>query len=598
MPTLDQIIQGAIASASKHCFQAELDPETIQVQQTRKEFEGDRTVVVFPLTRASKSSPEATAELLGKHLVLSNELISAYQVVKGFLNLTIVPSYWTSALDEAVQMKQFGFGAAHSLPKVMVEYSSPNTNKPLHLGHLRNNFLGYSVSRILEAAGHSVVKVQIINDRGIHICKSMVAWELYGNGETPESAGIKGDKLVGKYYVRFDREYKQEIKDLIAQGMGEDKAKNEARLMQSARDYLAKWEANDPNIVSLWKTMNGWVYEGFAVTYKEMGVDFDQLYYESETYLLGKDQVMRGLEMGAFYKKEDGSVWADLTAEGLDEKLVLRKDGTSVYMTQDIGTAIKRYEDYPGLERQIYTVGNEQEYHFKVLFKLLKLLGVKDPERNRHLSYGMVELPEGKMKSREGTVVDADELLAEMASTAKEMATELGKVDDLSEKEKEQLFKQVGYGAIKYFLLKVSPQKSMMFDPKASIDFIGNTGPFIQFNFVRAKSVLRKSAAAQGELGSLALDASVWDQTELRIIQHGLQWPNVLQQAASECDPSLIANHCYEFTKAYSRWYQDHPVMQVENESLQIARTTLCLFFTQQIESAMALLGIEMPERM
>jgi arginyl-tRNA synthetase len=329
-----------------------------------------------------------------------------------------------------------------------------------------------------------------------------------------------------------------------------------------------------------------------------MGVDFDQLYYESETYLLGKDQVMRGLEMGAFYKKEDGSVWADLTADGLDEKLVLRKDGTSVYMTQDIGTAIKRYEDYPGLERQIYTVGNEQEYHFKVLFKLLKLLGVKDSERNRHLSYGMVELPEGKMKSREGTVVDADELLAEMAGTAKEMATDLGKVDGLTESEKAILFKQVGYGAIKYFLLKVSPQKSMMFDPKASIDFIGNTGPFIQFNFVRAKSVLRKSAAAHGTLESSALDANVWDQTELRIIQHGLQWPNVLQQAASECDPSLIANHCYEFTKSYSRWYQDHPVMQVENQSLQIARTTICLFFTQQIESAMGLLGIEMPERM
>ena len=598
MPTLDQIIQGAIVSASKHCFQTELDPETIQVQQTRKEFEGDRTVVVFPLTRASKSSPEATAELLGQHLVVSHELISAYQVVKGFLNLTIIPSYWTSELEKAVQMKQFGFGDAHSLPKVMVEYSSPNTNKPLHLGHLRNNFLGYSVSRILEAAGHSVVKVQIINDRGIHICKSMVAWQLFGNGETPESAGIKGDKLVGKYYVRFDREYKQEIKALTAQGMNEDDAKNEARMMQYARDYLAKWEANDPDIVALWKTMNSWVYDGFAVTYKEMGVDFDQLYYESETYLLGKDQVIRGLEMGAFYKKEDGSVWADLTAEGLDEKLVLRKDGTSVYMTQDIGTAIKRYADYPGLDRQIYTVGNEQEYHFKVLFKLLKLLGVKDSERNRHLSYGMVELPEGKMKSREGTVVDADELLAEMADTAKQMATELGKVDGLSESEKAELFKQVGYGAIKYFLLKVSPQKSMMFDPKASIDFIGNTGPFIQFNFVRAKSILRKSEAALGTLESLALDASVWDQIELRIIQHGLQWPNVLQQAASECDPSLIANHCYEFTKAYSRWYQDHPVMQVENKSLQIARTAICLFFIQQIENAMGLLGIEMPERM
>ena len=598
MSTLDQIIQGAVVIACQNCFKATLEPNSIQVQQTRKEFDGDKTVVVFPLTRASKSSPEATAEALGTYLVEHHELICAFQVVKGFLNLTIVPSYWTSQLLEAVQTTKFGFGPVGSLPKVMVEYSSPNTNKPLHLGHLRNNFLGYSVSRILEAAGHSVVKVQIINDRGIHICKSMVAWNRFGNGETPESTGTKGDKLVGKYYVRFDQEYKKEVQALVAQGMDEEAAKNEADLMKSARDYLAKWESNDAEIVALWKTMNGWVYDGFAFTYNEMGVDFDKLYYESETYLLGKDQVMRGLETGAFYKKEDGSVWADLTSEGLDEKLVLRKDGTSVYMTQDIGTAIKRYEDYPGLDRQIYTVGNEQEYHFKVLFKLLKLLGVKDSDRNRHLSYGMVELPEGKMKSREGTVVDADELLAEMAETAKEMATELGKVDDLSPNEKATLFKQVGYGAIKYFLLKVSPQKSMMFDPQASIDFIGNTGPFIQFNFVRAKSVLRKSEEAHGATMPSDLDASVWDTTELRIIQLGLHWPNVLMQAASDCDPSLIANHCYELTKAYSRWYQDHPVLQVEDASMRIARTTICMFFTQQIENAMELLGIQMPERM
>ena len=598
MPTLDQNIQAAVVLACEKCFQATIEANTVQVQQTRKEFEGDRTVVVFPLTRASQKSPEATAEDLGKYLVESHELISAYQVVKGFLNLTIVPAHWTNELTNAVQSEHYGFGTPASLPKVMVEYSSPNTNKPLHLGHLRNNFLGYSVSRILEAAGHHVVKVQIINDRGIHICKSMVAWTKYGHGETPESAGLKGDKLVGKYYVRFDQEYKKEVKALMDQGMEEDEAKNAAELMEMARDYLARWEANDPDIVALWKAMNGWVYDGFAVTYAEMGVDFDKLYYESDTYLLGKDLVMRGLETGAFYKREDGSVWADLTAEGLDEKLVLRKDGTSVYMTQDIGTAIQRYEDFPGLDRQIYTVGNEQEYHFKVLFKLLKLLGVEGADRNRHLSYGMVELPEGKMKSREGTVVDADELLAEMAETAKEMATELGKVEDLSEAEKETLFKQVGYGAIKYFLLKVSPQKSMMFDPKASIDFIGNTGPFIQFNFVRAKSVLRKSEESYGALDASNLDARVWDQTELRIIQLGLHWPNVLKQAASECDPSLIANHCYELTKAYSRWYQDHPILQIENDSLRVARTTICHFFTQQIEDAMGLLGIQMPERM
>ncbi len=598
MSTLDSILQEAVATACDKCFQATIESDSIQIQQTRKEFEGDRTVVVFPLTRASKSSPEATANALGSWLKQHHKLVCDFQVVKGFLNLTIVPEHWTTELIRAVETPNYGFGVQGSLPRVMVEYASPNTNKPLHLGHLRNIFLGDSVAKILKAIGHNVAKVQIINDRGIHICKSMVAWKRFGNGETPDSSGIKGDKLVGKYYVRFEQEYQNEVKALLEQGMDEPTAKNEADLMKEARLYLNQWEANNDDVVTLWKTMNGWVYKGFAVTYKEMGVDFDRLYYESDTYLLGKDQVAKGLETGAFFKKDDGSVWADLTSEGLDEKLVLRKDGTSVYMTQDIGTAMQRYQDYPGLDRQIYTVGNEQEYHFKVLFKLLKLLGIEGAERNYHLSYGMVELPEGKMKSREGKVVDADEVLAEMAATAEHMATELGKVADLDESEKATLFKQVGYGAIKYFLLKVAPKKSMLFDPKASIDFIGNTGPFIQFNFVRAKSVLQKSEAKHGPLSVTRLEANAWDQVELRMIQLGLLWPHVLSQAGAEHDPSVIANHCYELTKSYSRWYQDHPVVQEEDDAIRIARTTICLFFTQQIESAMSLLGIEMPQRM
>jgi arginyl-tRNA synthetase len=480
----------------------------------------------------------------------------------------------------------------------MVEYSSPNTNKPLHLGHLRNNFLGYSVARILEAAGHEVIKVQIINDRGIHICKSMVAWQKFGNGETPDASGMKGDKLVGKYYVAFDRAYKEQVAELVAKGMNEKDAKSQAPILLEAQSLLNQWEQGDAAVVDLWKTMNGWVYEGFGATYLEMGVDFDKLYYESDTYLLGKNQVAAGLESGVFFKKEDGSVWIDLSDEGLDEKLLLRKDGTAVYMTQDIGTAILRYSDFPGLERQIYTVGNEQEYHFKVLFTILKKLGVKDAEKNHHLSYGMVELPEGKMKSREGTVVDADDLLEEMAGTAREMATELGKIDDLTEGEKATLFKQVGYGALKYFLLKVSPTKSMMFDPKASIDFIGNTGPFIQFNYVRAASMLAKCADAGINTTITHIDASVWDTDELRLIQQALLWPSIIETAAEQYDPSLVANHIYDLTKAFSRWYQDHQVLGEKNESIRDARIALTHFIAHQIKTAMGLLGIEMPKRM
>jgi len=598
MDALDQRLAQSAATACEACFGAQVAQEQLQLQQTRKEFAGDRTLVVFPLTRHSKLSPEETGAALGEWLVNNDDLVNAFQVVKGFLNLTIVPSYWTEQLLEVHDDASFGLQSNGTKPKVMVEYSSPNTNKPLHLGHLRNNFLGYSVARILEAAGHEVIKVQIINDRGIHICKSMVAWQKFGKGETPTSSGLKGDKLVGKYYVAFDRAFKEEVAHLVEQGLTEEEAKKQAPILLEAQSLLHRWEQGDADVVDLWKTMNGWVYDGFSKTYTEMGVDFDKLYYESDTYLLGKDHVAAGLETGVFFKKEDGSVWIDLSDEGLDEKLLLRKDGTAVYMTQDIGTAIRRYSDFPGLERQIYTVGNEQEYHFKVLFAILKKLGVEGAEKNHHLSYGMVELPEGKMKSREGTVVDADDLLEEMANTAREMATELGKIDDLSETEKATLFKQVGYGALKYFLLKVSPTKSMMFDPKASIDFIGNTAPFIQFNYVRAASMLAKCSEAGLNLTIESLDASVWDADELRLIQQALMWPATVELAAAQYDPSLVANHIYDLTKAFSRWYQDHPVLGEENAAVREARIALTQCIAHQIKTSMGLLGIDMPKRM
>ena len=598
MHTLDAHLTQSSIAACKACFDTEVSEDQIQLQLTRKEFEGHRTLVVFPLTRISKTSPEATATQLGEWLVAHDPLVDAFQVVKGFLNLTITPSFWTQALLDALANNQFGLTEKGSRPRVMVEYSSPNTNKPLHLGHLRNNFLGYSVSRILEAAGHEVIKVQIINDRGIHICKSMVAWQKFGQGETPESSGLKGDKLVGKYYVAFDKAYKQEIQDLMDAGSSEAEAKAQAPIMQAAQALLTDWENGESEVVELWRMMNRWVYAGFETTYREMGVSFDKLYYESDTYLLGKQEILKGLERGTFFKKEDGSIWIDLSGDGLDEKLLLRKDGTAVYMTQDIGTAILRYADFEGLDRQIYTVGNEQEYHFKVLFKILEKLGVEGAERNFHLSYGMVELPEGKMKSREGTVVDADDLLAEMAETARQMASELGKIEDLTEQEKEALFKQVGYGALKYFLLKVNPSKSMMFDPKASVDFIGNTGPFIQFNHVRASSVLRKCEAQGINLSVQNIDPESWDGDELRLIQMALAWPEIVQSAAQAYDPSLIANHSYELTKAYSRWYQDHGIINESDSGKQSARIALTQLFTAQVETAMGLLGVEMPARM
>jgi arginyl-tRNA synthetase len=596
MNSLDRDIQSAIAKACEACFKTAVDAGDIQVQRTRKDFEGDRTVVVFPLTKISQQSPEQTAETLGQTLVLENEHIVAFQVVKGFLNVTVSPAYWANALDVALTDPTFGRADSQSKPKVMVEYSSPNTNKPLHLGHLRNIFLGYSVAQILEAAGHEVIKVQIINDRGIHICKSMVAWQQFGKGETPESSGLKGDKLVGKYYIAFDKVYKSQIKELMANGASEAEAKDSTPILQEAQELLRKWELGDQEVISLWKTMNQWVYDGFKTTYREMEVHFDRLYYESETYLLGRDEVQSGVNQGAFNRRDDGSIWVDLSDEGLDEKLLLRKDGTAVYMTQDIGTAIQRYRDFPGLDRQIYTVGNEQEYHFKVLFKVLQKLGVEGADKNYHLSYGMVELPEGKMKSREGTVVDADDILAEMAETAREMAEELGKLKGLGEEEKVALHKTVGYGALKYFLLKVSPTKSMMFDPKASIDFIGNTGPFIQFNYVRALSVLRK--AEWKSSANLSIESKALDGSELQLIQTALAWPELIQQAALTYDPSLIANYCYDLTKAYSSWYQDHPVLQESDADKRQARLGICAICEQNLRHGMGLLGITMPERM
>jgi len=589
MLRIDDILTSSVLSGCEELFGSAPNAAQISVQRTRPEFEGERTVVVFPFTRLSKKSPEDTGSALGEYIVANCDNVVAYQVVKGFLNLSIRDSYWVQELNDAVELGAgFGLQPEGSKPQVMVEYSSPNTNKPLHLGHLRNNFLGFSVSEILKAAGHDVVKVQIINDRGIHICKSMVAWLKYGEGETPQSSGMKGDKLVGKYYVAFDKAYKSQIEE-----HGEDGAP----ILLEAREMLHKWENGDEEVRELWAKMNGWVYEGFDATYKEMGVDFDKLYYESNTYLIGKSQVENGLSDGVFNQREDGSIWVDLTDRGLDEKLLLRSDGTAVYMTQDIGTAILRFEDYPGLDRQVYTVGNEQEYHFKVLFEILGKLGFEQGERCHHLSYGMVELPEGKMKSREGTVVDADDLLAEMRQTAEAVAVEAGKLDNIPKEDRPELFKRVGYGALKYFLLKVDPKKSIMFDPKSSIDFIGNTGPYIQFNYVRSRSVLRNAQIEDASL--LNVNSNVcFDDVEKALLMTALSLPEVIEEAAKLYDPSVVANLCYEITKSYSSWYQDHPILKEEDAELRTARLAICSLCSSAVKTGMSLLGVSMPERM
>ena len=593
---LDALLQTLAVRAFSDCFGTDLEAGQFSVQKTRSEFPGDRTIVCFPLARFSKVAPDATADALGQALVGMDGPVTGHNVVKGFLNLELDPTYWSSWLLEDAAAADYGIEAPESAPHVMVEYSSPNTNKPLHLGHLRNNFLGHSVSRILENRGHTVTKVQIINDRGIHICKSMVAWQRFGHGETPETSGLKGDKLVGKYYVAFDQAYKEEVAELVESGMAKEEAEKAAPILIEAQETLRRWEDGEADTVALWKTMNGWVYAGFDITYATMGVEFDTLYYESDTYLIGRDRVLEGVERGLFQQREDGSVWVDLTGDGLDEKLLLRKDGTAVYMTQDIGTAMLRFQDVPDLDRQVYTVGNEQEYHFKVLFLVLAKLGFEQAKRCHHLSYGMVELPEGKMKSREGTVVDADDLMEEMFGIARDIAQEAGKLDGLDEEEQQDVFQRVGLSALKYYLIKVDPKKNMMFDPKASIDFYGNTGPFILFNYVRGRSVLRKMEGQGIALPTGGLATPGPDEMDLIGLLHDL--PDVLDEAAETYNPSLVANWCYDLTKAYSSYYQDHPILTADSEEDRNLRLVLTERFTRCLNLAMGLLGIALPERM
>ena len=569
--------------------------ENIEIQLTRKEFEGDYTIVLFPLLKFIKAKPEQIGEVLGAYLTEHVAEVTAYNVVKGFLNLTIADSYFLSFFGEIAAQERYGTTpiTAES-PAMIVEYSSPNTNKPLHLGHIRNNLLGFSMAKILEATGKRVYKTQIINDRGIHICKSMIAWQLFGKGETPESTGLKGDKLVGKYYVLFDKAYKEEIAQLTAQGKTKEVAEREAPIFVKAQEMLRLWEQGDAATLALWKQMNQWVYDGFEVTYRNLGVSFDRNYYESETYLLGKDIVQRGLEQGVFYRKEDGSVWIDLTADGLDEKLVLRSDGTSVYITQDLGTATKRIEeDFPKVEGMIYTVGNEQDYHFKVLFLILQKLGFAWAKNLYHLSYGMVELPNGKMKSREGTVVDADDLMEEMVQVAEELSQELGKLDGYTQQQKEQLYRVIGLGALKYYILKVDPKKKIAFNPQESIDFQGNTGPFIQYTYARIQSILRKA----GELPTLPTSGDLHPK-ERELIKQLSLFVSVVQQAADTYSPALIANYVYELVKEFNSFYQNVSILGEEDPVKRSLRIHLSRKVGEVIATGFDLLGIEVPERM
>ena len=589
-------IQNVIESNVKKGFFTlyNIELPTVEFQATRKEFDGDITVVVFPMLRFKKGNPVQIGEDLGKYLVGNVTEINNYNVVKGFLNLVISDAFYLDFFNSIYNEANFGTASPKDDEKaVMVEYSSPNTNKPLHLGHVRNNLLGFSVAEIIKAAGKKVYKTQIINDRGIHICKSMLAWQKFGNGETPSSTGLKGDKLVGNYYVKFDQEYKKEIAALLANGKTEDEAKKEAPLLVEAQEMLRKWEAGDEAIVSLWKEMNGWVYDGFDTTYKNMGVDFDTLYYESETYLLGKDVVAQGIEKGVFFKKEDGSVWCDLTDEGLDEKIVLRSDGTAVYMTQDIGTAIKRVKDFEDVGGMVYTVGNEQDYHFQVLFLILKKLGFDWAKQLHHLSYGMVDLPSGKMKSREGTVVDADDLMLEMTATAKEISEELGKLDGYSNQEKEDLYKTIGLGALKYFILKVDPKKRILFDPKSSVDFQGNTGPFIQYTYARIQSIIRKANFDFSSNVSVQLH-----EKEKELLKQLALFTETIQQAATNYSPAVIANYTYDLVKEFNSFYQNVSILGEENKDKKIFRVQLSNKVAATIKIAFSLLGIQVPERM
>ena len=566
--SIDNIISAATAEALKSLYGLEVEASTIVPQTTKKEFEGNLTIVVFPFLKASHKAPDATAKEIGDYLVANCEAVKEYNVIKGFLNITVEPKFWLGVLDHIHATKDYGFKTADDNSElVMIEYSSPNTNKPLHLGHVRNNLLGYSLSRIMQANGYKVVKTNIVNDRGIHICKSMLAWLKYGNGATPESTGIKGDHLIGDYYVAFDKHYKEQIKELMEEGMSEEEAKNEAPLIKEAREMLVKWENNDPEVRALWRKMNEWVYAGFDVTYKALGVSFDKIYYESETYLEGKEKVLEGLDKGLFFRKEDGSVWADLTPEGLDEKLLLRSDGTSVYMTQDIGTAKLRFRDYP-IDKMIYVVGNEQNYHFQVLSILLDKLGFEWGKDLVHFSYGMVELPNGKMKSREGTVVDADDLVAEMIGSARKMSEDkINKLTDLSEDEANEIARIVGLGALKYFILKVDARKNMLFNPAESIDFNGNTGPFIQYTYARIRSILRKASEAGISIPETLSAQTDLSEKEISLIQMLADFPNVVKQAGSDYNPSCIANYCYDLVKEYNQFYHDFSILHEENEN-------------------------------
>ncbi|GGB72563.1 arginine--tRNA ligase [Flavobacterium suaedae] len=592
---LAQIITPHIEKAVKALFDINL--EKVELQATRKEFEGDITMVIFPLVKQLKSNPVELGKKIGEYLVEHSDIVERFNVVSGFLNIVISDNYYINFFNAVKNNEEYGFEKPQEGGKaVMVEYASPNTNKPLHLGHVRNVLLGYSVAEILKASGKKVYKTQIINDRGIHICKSMVAYEKFGNGETPESANIKGDKLVGNYYVAFDKAYKEEIEALKAEGKTEDEAKKNAPILVEAQDMLRKWEAGDAEVVALWEKMNGWVYKGFDETYENIGVDFDRNYYESNTYLLGKDVVADGLAKGVFYKKEDGSVWIDLTDEGLDEKLVLRADGTAVYMTQDIGTAIQRVKDCPDVGGMVYTVGNEQDYHFKVLFLILKKLGYDWAENLYHLSYGMVDLPSGKMKSREGTVVDADDLMTEMTATAKNISEELGKLDGYGDEEKKKLYKIIGLGALKYYILKVDPKKRILFNPEESVDFAGNTGPFIQYTYARIQSLLRRADFDYSS--ALKPEDIVLQEREKELLKLLLQYPEVIQNAASGHSPALIANYIYEVVKEYNSFYQSVPVLGAEVENEKVFRIQLSKKVGDTIKSAFTLLGIGVPERM
>lgn len=593
MDRIDQIIRQLAVEAGFRLWDRTIPEQEIQVQKTRKEFDGDFTLVVFPLVRLAKASPEKTGQQLGDDMTKNSEMISGYNVIKGFLNLTVSTGYWSQFME--TELRQPGYGTVPvtpDAPRIMIEFSSPNTNKPLHLGHIRNNLLGQSVSRILESRGNQVRKVNLVNDRGIHICKSMLAWQESGKEETPESAGIKGDHLVGNYYVAFDRAYKKEIESMVEEGMSRKEAEAKAPVLERAREMLRHWEAGEPGVRELWGRMNQWVYDGFEETYRRLGVDFDQIYYESETYQLGREIILEGLKQGVLYQKEDGSVWANLEEDGLDHKLLLRSDGTSVYMTQDVGTAHQRYKEY-GFDRHIYVVGNEQNYHFQVLALVLKKLGFGWADRLYHLSYGMVELPEGKMKSREGTVVDADDLMDEMERTARDMSEELGKLEGFPDEERDRIYRQVGMGALKYFILKVDPRKNMTFDPRESVDFNGNTGPFIQYTYARIQSVLRKA----GQIERKAEGADM-NRKEVALIRMLYEYPEIVEESARTLNPSLIANFLYDLAKAFNQFYHDYSILSAGDPALVSMRVLIVEQIGKIITSGMNLLGIEVPERM